>query len=345
MAKITALTPAQEADLAATYQKWLAIGRSTAPLDRPRAEAAITAMYAAIGKPAPAFMSFTSPAVAMLAIAVMRSLAKDQLWDQLGDQLGDQLWGQLGGQLGDQLWDQLNWSYFAGQHWCAWEVFYDFCNRIGVTYTDEQRSTLNLWLEQSQACHWWWPMNGVCILTERHTLLTVDDRGRLHNESGPAAMYADGWALFAWHGLTIPRELDYVIHSPQQITVADIEQQANSELRRVMIDRYGAARFVADSGAIVVHEIAADHPLQGLRTARLLRKEVPDDEPLIYVDLLNSTPEPDGSTKRYMLRVDPEAYGGEASRNAHAAAASTWRNADKSLAFKRWQDYVPLAES
>ena len=224
-------------------------------------------------------------------------------------------------------------------------MFYDFCNRIGVTYTDEQRSTLNLWLEQSQACHWWWPMNGVCILTERHTLLTVDDRGRLHNESGPAAMYADGWALFAWHGLTIPRELDYVIHSPQQITVADIEQQANSELRRVMIDRYGAARFVADSGAIVVHEIAADHPLQGLRTARLLRKEVPDDEPLIYVDLLNSTPEPDGSTKRYMLRVDPEAYGGEASRNAHAAAASTWRNADKSLAFKRWQDYVPLAES
>ena len=33
-------------------------------------------------------------------------------------------------------------------------------------------------------------------------------------------------------------------HSPQQIAVADIERQANSELRRVMIDRYGTARYV-----------------------------------------------------------------------------------------------------
>jgi hypothetical protein len=46
-----------------------------------------------------------------------------------------------------------------------------------------------------------------------------------------------------------------------------------------------------------------------------------------------------------MLRCDPNAYGGDATRNAHAAAASTWRNADGSLACKRWQDYAPGAES
>ena len=79
--------------------------------------------------------------------------------------------------------------------------------------------------------------------------------------------------------------------------------------------------------------------------ARLLVKKVPDDEPIVMVDLLNSTPEPDGTTKRYQLRVDPNAYNGKASNDCHAAAASTWRLADGSLAFKKFTDYAPAFES
>jgi hypothetical protein len=94
-----------------------------------------------------------------------------------------------------------------------------------------------------------------------------------------------------------------------------------------------------------VQELPADHPIKGLRSAKLLRKQVPDDEPIVYVDLLNSTPEPDGTTKRYMLRVDPNAYAGDAQTNIQAAAASTWRNADGSLAYRNWRDYAPAAES
>jgi len=112
-----------------------------------------------------------------------------------------------------------------------------------------------------------------------------------------------------------------------------------------MIERYGAARYAQDSGATVVHELSADYPIVGLRSARLLRKEVPDDETIIIVDVLNSTPEPDGSTKRYQLRTDPSAYNGEASRNAHAAVASTWRLANGELAFKDYRDYMPSFES
>jgi hypothetical protein len=130
-----------------------------------------------------------------------------------------------------------------------------------------------------------------------------------------------------------------IYHLPTQV------EYTPAELRRVMIERYGAERYVVDSGATVVHELPIDHPLQGLRSARLLRKDVPDDEPIIYVDLLNSTPEPDGTTRRYMLRIDPNAYDGEASRNVHAAAASTWRNADGSVTYRNWRDYAPAAES
>jgi len=203
-----------------------------------------------------------------------------------------------------------------------------------------------------EAACWWYPHRDFIMVCERPSVIHREltrPRGwgshRLHCADGPAVAWPDGWGVYAIHGVRVPFHQRHVVERPDTITVAEIETERNAELRRVMIDRYGPARYVTDSGAVVVHELPPEHQMVGLRTARLLRKEVPDDEPIIYVDLLNSTPEPDGSIKRYMLRVDPNAYDGDAARNAHAAAASTWRRADGSLAYKRWADYAPAAES
>lgn len=206
-----------------------------------------------------------------------------------------------------------------------------------------------------EAACWWYPHRDFIMVCERptaiHRELTRPDvrRGwgshRLHCADGPAVAFADGWGVYAIHGVQIPFKQRHIVEQPQTITVAQIEQERNAEIRRVMIDRYGPARYVMDSGAKIVDRASHEHPLKGLRTAVLLRKEVPDDEPIIYVDLLNSTPEPDGTTKRYMIRVSPHEYGGETQRNVHAAAASTWRNADGSLTYRDWREYAPRAES
>jgi hypothetical protein len=186
-------------------------------------------------------------------------------------------------------------------------------------------------------------MEGICVLSERHNALNVDDRGRLHSANSPAMSYPDGYAIHAWHGIRVPPD---VIEQPEGITLARIEREENAEVRRVMMERYGYERYIQDCHAKVVDSLPADCPIKGLRSARLLVKDVPDDEPIVFVDLLNSTPEPDGTTKRYLMRVDPNAYGGDASRFCHAAAASTWRDdIDGSLTFKRWQDYTPAFES
>jgi hypothetical protein len=63
----------------------------------------------------------------------------------------------------------------------------------------------------------------------------------------------------------------------------------------------------------------------------------------------NSTPEPDGTCRYYLERIDPKIYGGDAARLCHAAMASRWRHRDDAgrlqLTFERWQDYQPAAES
>ena len=203
-----------------------------------------------------------------------------------------------------------------------------------------------------QSACWWYPHKDFLIVCERprqiHRELVDANRTRgwgshrLHNGSGPAVSWGDGWGVYSIHGVRVTQQ---IVEAPETLTVHQIEHEQNAEVRRIMIDRYGPKKYLTDSGASVVQELPADHYIAGLRTARLLRKEVAEDEPIIMVDLLNSTPEPDGSVKRYLLRVQPDAYNGEASRDCLAAVASTWRNADGSLAFKDYRQYAPVFES
>jgi hypothetical protein len=184
-----------------------------------------------------------------------------------------------------------------------------------------------------------------CMVCDFPEILTKDDQNRPHGESGPSHRWRDGWELYHWHGVRIEPEQSWIVTHPERITVALIEAESNSEIKRVMLERFGYERYLRESGATVVDECADDHPLKGARTGRLLIKYVGDGEPICMVDVLNSTPEPDGTTKRYMLLVDPKAYGGQAGKKVVAALASTWRNADGTLHFKQPEDYCPSFES
>ena len=68
-------------------------------------------------------------------------------------------------------------------------------------------------------------------------------------------------------------------------------------MRRILLERYGMDRYVRDTGALPVH---AD----GFGT--LYRIDQENDDPIVVVSVANSTLEPDGHRKQYMLRVDPE---------------------------------------
>jgi hypothetical protein len=81
-----------------------------------------------------------------------------------------------------------------------------------------------------------------------------------------------------------------------RLRVQDIQAQANAELRRVMLESYGFDRYLRDAGATRVHQDG---------TGILWRAEFDDDQPLVMVEVLNATPEPDGTHRTYWLRVPP----------------------------------------
>jgi len=176
------------------------------------------------------------------------------------------------------------------------------------------------------ACGWWWPFENVCVVTDRPAEIYLDVEGRLHNATGPAIRYRDGFGVYAWKGRRVEREVLL-----GAVTVERIEEERNAEIRRILVERYGASAYVRDAGAV---EVASDE------YGTLYRKDQEGDEPIFVVKVICPT-----TGHEYFLGVDPAAYGGSAALSARAAVASTWRRGDGSLAFKSPADYSPEVET
>jgi hypothetical protein len=266
--------------------------------------------------------------VADSAGAIVKDNVADSVWDSVRASVGDRVWDGIEATARDGVCVGLRASVEAsvyGSHDAAWLAFHHYFYEV-LGLTDQAGSLPGLW-ELAQSAGWALPHQNICWVSERHHILSRDDRGRLHCNTGPACAYPDGWAIYAVHGVRVPR---YVIEEPARIDVARIGAETNAEVRRVMIERYrhgenvsGSAAYVRDSGAKRL-----DHDE---RFGTLWRRDLPNDEPIVMIEVINSTPEPDGRFKRYWLRVPPD------TKTAHEAVAWTFGVPAK--------DYAPAVET
>ena len=341
MKKITSLTTKQTARLTEFRDKWLAIGLSTAPANRPEAERGIIAAYAVAKLPPPKKIVWCgSPLSQGLTRAIifekklpnimrhsMRARVgasmresvregvgesvRDSVWnsvregvgDSVGDSVRDSVWDSVREGVWDSVWNSVRESVGArvwnsvrdsgyGQHDAAWLGFHDFFREVCAL---EKITAPLLGLTAiAQSAGWFLPYKNICWVSERHSILERDERGRIHNISGPAIAYPDGWKIYAVHGVRVP---EWIVEQPEKITTAHIGEEQNAEVRRVMLDRFGAARYLKEIGATLI-----DHD-ENFGTLR--RADLREDEPLVMLEVVNRSKEPDGTYKHYTLRVPP----------------------------------------
>ena len=305
MGKIEKLTKQQEAQVVEYRQSWLDRGRLTKePINKESAERVLTKFYELIGKPKPMFFYCQSPWQMVMMPEVLKLLLKEgsqldsqlysqldsQLYSQLDSQLSSQLSSQLRSQLDSQLDSQLrshareNWGRsWSVQFWPHWLAFYDFPRKFlsPFKYDEKNSELLDNFIELYSNIHAFYATEAACFICERPTELNVNESGRLHCETGPALAYSDGWQLFSINGVRVP---EWVINN---ITVELIEAEANAEVKRVAMERYGWGLYLKDSGCGLIDEYTDQlgHPI------RLWKKELGEDfsEPLVMVELTNST--------------------------------------------------------
>ncbi|MER6942933.1 DUF6745 domain-containing protein [Nonomuraea sp. NPDC000554] len=240
-------------------------------------------------------------------------------------ELGPAGWAALWAETGGRLWPQVN------------RIVADLRRSVADLGEDLRHVTLDAVLGQheapwlsafdgldglkraAEASGWWWPYERLAIVTERPAELHLDDLGRLHRADGPAMAFSDGFALNAWHGMPVPAEFGATM---SELTPERIRDEENAELRRVMLEHFGLERYLAESGA---------QPQHSDETGVLWRIELLDDEPVAMVEVVNSTPEPDGTRRTYFLRVPPWV------RRAREGVAWTFGLSE--------QDYIPQHET
>ncbi|MEW1697538.1 MULTISPECIES: DUF6745 domain-containing protein [unclassified Streptomyces] len=304
--------------------KWRSVAAATGPADRPAAEAGVRHAYRTAGLPEPErFVWADSPLAAVTLVPTLagrgrsvRDEVRTRPWAEerrrLHDALGPAGWAAHWRSTGAVLWDLtrmladriragvtdasggaegaretsdarlLLLDAVLGQHDAAWLLAFEgHGDRLaGLAAVAEHAG-------------WWWPYENAVVLCERPVTLHRDEAGRLDRGDGPALAFADGFALHAWHGMSVPAAF---LAGLADLTPERIREEENAELRRVMLEHYGYDRYLAASGARHQHRDG---------TGRLWRIALDDDEDVVMVEVVNSTPEPDGSHRTYWLRVPP----------------------------------------
>lgn len=128
-------------------------------------------------------------------------------------------------------------------------------------------------------------------LCERPIRLTCDPEGRSHSHDGMAVQFQDGWSVYAWHGVGVPEQ---TILRPETLTLQQVLDEPNAEVRRVMIERHGLDRLLTHSRASVI-----DADQDGNRL--LYRLNLSGDEPVVAVRVTCPS-----TGQIYFLRVPPD---------------------------------------
>ena len=244
MSQIENLTEAQRVKFKYYVEKWTKIGLSTDPANRSEAENGIKKAYQIAEKKPPKIVWCGSPFSQGLTRAIIfrskdseiqlgKSL-KVSVWNSVRDSVAKSVWASVGASVRDSVRDSV-----YGQQEASWLAFYEYFKEIcGL---DSQTQKLSGIWQISKNAGWWLPHENLCWISERPNILHRDTQGRLHKDGDFALRYPDGWGIYAWHGVRLPRQYGSIRSERWQSEW--LLKETNAELRRALIQGIGYSRL------------------------------------------------------------------------------------------------------
>ncbi|MBD1831252.1 hypothetical protein H6F61_00825 [Cyanobacteria bacterium FACHB-472] len=136
--------------------------------------------------------------------------------------------------------------YIEPAQWVSSGSLYDFCiNVLNFEYKQKEWEALQA---IAKNCGCIFPFENMVIICDRPRLLSLDNQQRLHAEGAPAIQFADGYSLYAYHGVTLPKKYGTV--HPHHWQASWLLEEDNAELRQVLIQGIGYDKIAHELGAI-----------------------------------------------------------------------------------------------
>jgi len=145
-----------------------------------------------------------------------------------------------------------------GNHDIGWIAYASFFETIGHRYPAALEIKLKAQRRYHETCGWLYCFDGMAFVSQRPSVVKLDDNARLHCETGTAIKYADGYGFCAWHGTRIP---DGWVDGKKSLDVKTAITWANIEQRRAAIEILGWAKILKELDAKVID--ADSDPLIG----------------------------------------------------------------------------------
>ncbi|HEX3220606.1 MAG TPA: hypothetical protein VHU77_11435, partial [Candidatus Limnocylindria bacterium] len=165
----------------------------------------------------------------------------------------------------------------GGNQWSAWVSYLSFFRHVAKLDLPEYEK----WQHYEAGAVHAGPRfmhRKFCVVSDRPTVVSRDDRNLPHGATGPAIAWRDGWALYFWHGQRVPAR---AILAPKSYTKAEYLAIRNTDVRRA-IGEIAGWQWVADMlGASSIDKwtdpnTGLSYELLGCTDGtRLLRKQSP----------------------------------------------------------------------
>lgn len=126
----------------------------------------------------------------------------------------------------------------GGNMWAGWVAHLSFFRhvvKLPLDYTN--------WAHYEQAAYAGprFMHSKFCLVSDRPEVLRQDEQHRPHCADGPSHRWRDGWELYYFHGVKVPKR---VVMAPESYTAEEIRAERNSEVLRVLAERLGWGRFL-----------------------------------------------------------------------------------------------------
>jgi hypothetical protein len=184
----------------------------------------------------------------------LESNLANNLWNNLGSNLRSNLESNLRSNLRSI--DYITTAYYGNLSDYGWTCFYDFINNeLMPSYNLE---LWNKWKDLINSnIYDMIQFDGLCIVMAMPEKVNIDTNKRLHSETSCAVSWKDGYEIYAWHGLIIPKEW---IENKKSITKEIIAQEGNAERRRCIQEILGGEAYLS---LLDVSEVDKDFDAQG----------------------------------------------------------------------------------
>jgi len=210
------------------HEKWIKIGLDCGECDFEKAKEFARIVYEQAGEKCPDQFYLTDSPTACAKLAVkLRGIEENS------EEYSSAFFTELNNQV-------------FGSHESGWLTYYEFIwKEMGVVECEKLQGLMEI----AKHVGWWAPYDTCVIFQHKHSEIHLDDQMRLHNETGPAVVYRDGTKVWAIGGIGLTEQ---IVMAPETLTIEQINRENNNEIRSVMINRFGWARYIKESNSTLL---------------------------------------------------------------------------------------------